>query len=441
MRPDSSYRRHLAVAVLATGALALSACGAGSLGASDSPEGKTQITFLVGNDPANVKIANAVIKAFESDNPGIDVRLDTRPGGSEGDNLIKTRLSTDEMADVFQYNSGSLFQAISPEKNLVPVTSESWVGKLDGAFKEVVSANGNVYGSPWGPSTGGGVFYNTKVYDRLGLSIPATWDQFMANNQKVKAAGLTPVEQTFGDTWTSQIFVLADYHNVAAADPSFASDYTANKAKYATTPAALAGFQHLEDVFKSGYLNQDFASAKYEDGLTAVATGKAAHYPMLTVAVAPMFGVAPKHVDDVGFFALPGTDAAKAGATIWEPNGIFIPKTTEGANLEAAKKLQAFMASPKGCQAQARPAPVGGPFVVEGCALPSNVTTAVKDLNAYVEKGAVTTALEFQSPVKGPALEQVTVEVGSGIRSAKDGAVRYDQDVEKQAQQLGLEGW
>ena len=50
-------------------------------------------------------------------------------------------------------------------------------------------------------------------------------------------------------------------------------------------------------------------------------------------------------------------------------------------------------------------------------------------------------ALEFLSPVKGPALEQITVEVGSGLRSAEDGAELYDQDVKKQAQQLGLEGW
>jgi raffinose/stachyose/melibiose transport system substrate-binding protein len=31
--------------------------------------------------------------------------------------------------------------------------------------------------------------------------------------------------------------------------------------------------------------------------------------------------------------------------------------------------------------------------------------------------------------------------VGSGLRSAEDGAKLYDEDVEKQAQQLGLEGW
>jgi raffinose/stachyose/melibiose transport system substrate-binding protein len=50
-------------------------------------------------------------------------------------------------------------------------------------------------------------------------------------------------------------------------------------------------------------------------------------------------------------------------------------------------------------------------------------------------------ALEFLSPVKGPALEQITVEVGTGIRSAKDAAALYDQDVEKQAKQLGLPNW
>ncbi len=43
--------------------------------------------------------------------------------------------------------------------------------------------------------------------------------------------------------------------------------------------------------------------------------------------------------------------------------------------------------------------------------------------------------------MKGPDLEQITVAVGSGLRSAADGAAAYDEDVEKQAQQLGLPGW
>ena len=65
----------------------------------------------------------------------------------------------------------------------------------------------------------------------------------------------------------------------------------------------------------------------------------------------------------------------------------------------------------------------------------------VKDLQAYVDQGASSLALEFLSPVKGPALEQICVEVGSGIRKAEPGAKLYDEDVKKQAQQLGLSGW
>ena len=75
--------------------------------------------------------------------------------------------------------------------------------------------------------------------------MPTTWAEFVANNDKIKAAGITPVVTTYKDTWTSQLFVLADYYNVQAAVPTFAADYTANKVKYAATPAALAGFQHL----------------------------------------------------------------------------------------------------------------------------------------------------------------------------------------------------
>ena len=126
--------------------------------------------------------------------------------------------------------------------------------------------------------------------------------------------------------------------------------------------------------------------------------------------------------------------------TIWMPAGLYIPKSTEGAQLEAAKKFVAFVASTEGCETATKAYPPSGPYMVKGCQLPADAAQATKDLVAYVDKGNITTALEFQSPVKGPALEQITVEVGSGLRSAADGAALYDKDVQKQAQQLGRRG-
>ena len=134
---------------------------------------------------------------------------------------------------------------------------------------------------------GGGILYNKKVFAAQGLTVPTTWAEFEANNDKLKAAGITPVGATYKapDDWTSQLFVLADYCNVQAAVPNFATDYTNNKIKYADTPAALAGFQHLQEGFDKGWYEKDFGSASFDDGLNALATGKFAQYPMLTFAL------------------------------------------------------------------------------------------------------------------------------------------------------------
>jgi raffinose/stachyose/melibiose transport system substrate-binding protein len=289
---------------------------------------------------------------------------------------------------------------------------------------------------------GGAILYNIPIYTRLGLKIPKTWAEFMANSAKIKAAGIAPVIQTYGETWTSQLFVLGDFHNVAAAEPDFADKYTKNQAKYATSAAARKGFEHLQQVHDLGYENKDFASALLPDGLRMLAQGKGAQYPILSGVVAAMVGTYPNAAKDVGLFAIPADDAAKNGLTVWTPGGVYIPKTTTGAKLDAAKKFLAFIASPDGCKSLATSGAPTGPYAVKGCDLPANVPQAIKDMRPYLDKpGASSLALEFLSPVKGPSLSQITVEVGSGIRKAADGAARYDNDVKKQAQQLGLAGW
>jgi raffinose/stachyose/melibiose transport system substrate-binding protein len=401
---------------------------------------ETTLTFLVDISPDTVAATEALAKAFTEKNPDIKIEIEQRPGGAEGDNIIKTRLSTGEMTDIFLYNSGSLFQALNPTKTLVDLTDLPAQANILDSYKTVVSAEGKIYGVPINTAMGGGILYNRKIYQELGLSVPKTWAEFMANNEKIKAAGKVAVAQSYRDTWTSQLFVLADFYNVQAEAPNFAADYTANKAKYATTPAAMKGFEYLEQVFKAGYLNEDFGAATYDDGIRMVATAEAAHYPMLTFAIGAIKQNYPDNLKDVGFFAQPGPDASKNGLTVWMPAGLFIPVTSE--HKEEAKKFLDFVASIEGCDIQTATNGAQGPYLVKGCKLPADVPPAVADLMPYFEKeGGTAPALEFLSPIKGPALEQITVEVGSGIRSAADAAKLYDDDVRKQAKQLGLPNW
>ena len=127
--------------------LALGACSAGSLGSNDEG-GATTLTFLVDNATGSIKPAQGLAEAFHAKNPDITVQVQQRPGGADGDNIVKTRLSTGEMTDVFLYNSGSLFQALNPQKNLIPLTGEAWANQVEDIFKPTVSVGNELYGAP-----------------------------------------------------------------------------------------------------------------------------------------------------------------------------------------------------------------------------------------------------------------------------------------------------
>ncbi len=402
--------------------------------------GPVKLTYLVASGTDQTQ-AQVMADAYTALHPEVTFELELRPGGADGDNIVKTRLATEEMTDLFYYNAGSLLVALNPTETLVDLADEPFMDVVDDAFKMTVAKGEGVFGVPNQTAMGGGILYNKKIYADLGLRVPKTWAEFAANNEKIKAAGLTPVIATYGDSWTSQLFVLADYYNVQAAVPDFAESYTANRAKYANTPAARAGFDHLKEGFDKGWYQSGFATAKYNQGLEMLATGQGAHYPMLSFALTAIKENWPGEVENIGFFAQPGASADKNGATIWMLSANYIPKTTTGARLAAAKDFFAFIVSPEGIATMNAGFPPSGPYLVKGAKLPADVLPAVNDISSYIDGGHSAPALEFLSPVKGPRLEQFCVAVGTGQMSPEEAAANYDKDVANQAKQLGLAGW
>src|SRR5688572_11546383 len=378
------------------------------------------LTYLVDDSEANQASAKALADAYMALHPNVTIIIESRPGGTEGDNIVKTRLATGDMTDIFWYNSGSLLQALNPSETLVDLSNEPFIANIVESFLPTVSQNGQIFGVPSQTAMGGGILYNKRIYEELGLSVPTTWEEFAANNEAIKAAGIAPVIATFGDTWTSQLFVLADYYNVEQAHPTFAADYTGNKAKYATTPEAMAGFTYLKEGFDKGWWQQDYATTTFEQGLNLIANGEGAHYPMLTFALSTIATNSPDQVNDIGFFAQPGSDSAKNGATIWMPAATYIPKTT--SNLEVAKDFLSFIASTTGVDALNEAIAPTGPYVIKDATLPDSVLPAVKDVAAYIDAGKSAPALEFLSPVKCPTLEQLCVAVGTGQMTPEEAA-------------------
>lgn len=144
-------------------------------------------------------------------------------------------------------------------------------------------------------------------------------------------------------------------------------------------------------------------------------------------------------VNNVGFFAQPGDSASSYGLTTWMPMAMYIPKTTK--HLAEAKKFVAFIASKAGTDARVKAEGYLSPFLTKDQSpAPATAPQATKDL-AKLLAGKTAPALEFVSPIKGPNLPGLTVQVATGQVTAAEGAALYDTDVVKQAQQLGLKGW
>lgn len=410
-------------------------------GSADDADDAEEVTLslLVSAAPTDIKLMETMTERYTELHPNVTFELETQPGGEEGDNIVKTKLATGEMNDIFYYNSGSLLQALSPDRSIEPLTDDSALDTVSDGFLPAVTYEGEIYGVPAGPGFAGGILYNKQVYADLGLEVPMTWAEFEANNAAVKEAGIAPVLATYADAWTAQLLILADYYNVQAAVPDFAEQYTDNEAKWATTPEGLTSFERLAAGAENDWYQDDYLSTSHADGLGMLARGEVAHYPMLSVVVPTIEADNPGSGENIGFFAQPSDSAEINGATLWLPNALYIAK--DGDHVDVAKDFLRWVTSIEGAEYVNELIPPTGPIVLEGVTLPDSVLPAVKDVQAYVDSGNAAPALEFVSPVKGPGLPQISVEVGSGISSAADGAANYDADVEKQAKQLGLDGW
>jgi raffinose/stachyose/melibiose transport system substrate-binding protein len=430
-------RTFTALALTAAGVVALAGCSAGA-----GDDGSITLTWYMGAGvPDDIATAEKLAEVFtETNDSGITIEVDpSGPDGVELGGTIKTKLATDDMADMFWYNSGALMQALNPDQTLLNVGDEDWVGDLNEAYRTTVSTDNGTYGAPVGSAMGGGIFYNSAIYEELGLSVPTTWDEFMANNEAIRASGVAPVIQSYGDTWTSQMIVLADFYNVYAADPEFGEQLTANETSFSDNAEATASFEKLQELADAGFFNEDFATTALDQALAKLANGEGAHYPMLTFAQATIAQNYPDVADDIGFFAVPGESDESNGLTTWMPSSVYAPANTP--HPEAVKEFMAFVASSEGCEAITEARGVTGPYVVNGCEITGDVPRIVGDMLPYFESNNTAPALEFLSAVKGPNLETFTVEVGSGIKTAAEAVAAYDADNEQAAQQLGLPGW
>jgi multiple sugar transport system substrate-binding protein len=140
------------------------------------------------------------ITAFEKKYPKVKVNL-VNAGTSSTEytklqNVIKAGSGAPDVAQI-EYAALPQFALSGGLTNLSTLGLDSNKSKFAPAVWDAVTVNGQLDGLPQdtGPMA---LFYNKKIFDQYGLSVPATWDEYVADAKKLHAAN--PNEYITNDT-------------------------------------------------------------------------------------------------------------------------------------------------------------------------------------------------------------------------------------------------
>ncbi len=235
---------------------------------------KTTINFWTWR-PEDVEVYNRLITTFETANPGIDV-VQTAHKSTDYNTILSAALSGGSGPDVFQsraYGGLETFAQSGYMESLekaVPELKNFDKAPLRGATS---IKDGKIYGVPFASQTLF-VYYNKAIYKQLGLSVPDTWDQFLANLEAVKKAGLQPIANGGKEGWTLEVMMGAICPNFYGANDFF-NAVVAGKTNF-QDPRFVAAIGKLKEL--TPYMPDLYMGVAYTDMQSAFINEQAAHF-------------------------------------------------------------------------------------------------------------------------------------------------------------------
>ena len=335
-----------------------SASAAPSMAASAEPSASAGVTGAIeffGWDVADLttglgKGFEAARVAFQTQNPDAEVTFEAVPF-ADFVSAATTRARAGELGDVVEMLPGLNHEPVFAA--LTPTTTADW-----GDLGTALSGWGGGIIDPADPETFAGVpiggqgviwYYNKALFTQAGLDPekpPATWAEFTAAADALKAAGIAPVAASGTDSflawWAWSSFSPQFFPNPADVLAVRSGEIPL------TDPRVLQSLQPIAEMFDKGYWNSDYADKAFTDMESAFINGDVAMIPGIITSIVNWAVWDDKMgADAYGVFGAPKRDDAVGDGQFFNPTLIYGVNATS-KNPEAAKAFIAFLASKEG---------------------------------------------------------------------------------------------
>ena len=316
-------------ALTITSLMALSGCVPGSQASAPKARAADQVSTDVSkagkvtltvwdaeNGPGTNPVETALNKQFETKHPNVTIHRTTRDFANLKTTL-KLALSSDTPPDVVEVNQGYPDMGAFVKAGLIQpldgyAQAYDWTSRIPASARELDSfssdgshiGTGSLYGVP---QTGSLVsfYYNKKKLASYGLSVPQSWDELLADMQKIKAAGDVPLWFGNQDKYEAiSLFATVLDSKMPAAQ---VRDLVYGRGGSWDAPAVVQAAQEVADLARKGYLTPGANGLAGGEALSDFSKGK-------------------------GVFYLDGDwDSATLGTSMGTNVGLFLPPPANGA--------------------------------------------------------------------------------------------------------------
>jgi raffinose/stachyose/melibiose transport system substrate-binding protein len=280
---------------------------------------------------------NRMVKDYEKET-GVKVEVETVGGGADYGSALKAKLAAGDEPDIFNNNG---FNRLDPYMDrATDLSDQPWVSQVPDFAKQWALRDGKMYGMPMNLE-GYGIVYNKDYFKKAGIATPPqTLSELREAMKKLKAAGIQPIANGFGEWW-----VLAQLSNVATSlheNPiQFIHDVVDKKVKLAEDPVYRDWVNLLNLVLE--YTNDNPLTTDYNTQVTLFASGETAMMSQGNWTQVQIDKINPDL--NIGLLPLPVNDDPKMAGHILSgvPNNWIVNK--KGKHSEEAKKFLNWMVS------------------------------------------------------------------------------------------------
>jgi raffinose/stachyose/melibiose transport system substrate-binding protein len=223
------------------------------------------------------------------------------PGADTAPQILKTRLATGDVPDVFSLHAGNDIPPFYKAGYLPDLSDQPFAAKLIEGIKSLVSVDGKVVAVPL-ESVAWGYLYNKKMFNDLGLKPPATLLEMKTVVKKLQDNKIKPFLLAYKEAWIPQLFLpLTVGGLVNSTHKDFVDKMNSNQGSFADIKEMF----DIIDLVNANGTDRPFEVSN-DDGSAAFATGAAAMWVQGTWNADSILKVDPNFV--FGNAPLPITD-------------------------------------------------------------------------------------------------------------------------------------